>query len=112
MSQEFLTAIGALPFRQKMLLGLNWFAFFFGPFYFLALKLWKPGLSLLALVVVIGVLEAVFEMMSGVDIPRGVDYGVNGAIAYVIGRCANYCYYLKEVKGRHDWNPFEAFRKS
>ena len=109
-SAEFRAAFKALPRGKRLLINFSFLAFFFGPFYFFALGLWKKGLSLLAIALAIAVVEVIFSAVTGIDIPRPVDTGLNIAIAFVFALCVNYAYYLKEVKGSQGWNPFEGMR--
>lgn len=109
-SPEFRAAFKALPRGKKRLVNMNFFGFFFGPFYFFALGLWKKALSFIALALGLGVLEVLFTMFTGIDIPHAVDTGLSVGFAMMIGISTNYAYYLKVVKGSQGWNPLEGMR--
>ncbi|WDD94480.1 DUF2628 domain-containing protein [Burkholderia sp. FERM BP-3421] len=108
-SPAYRAAFKALPFGKRLGLGLNVFALLLGPVYYFALGMWRKGISLLLLVLAIGALETVFEMVTGIEVPTGVDVGINVGCTLLFGICANYAYYLK-VRGRDGWNPFEGMR--
>jgi hypothetical protein len=109
-SPEFRAAFKALPRGKKRLINFSFLGFFFGPFYFFALGLWKKGLTLLAVALAITIVEAIFSSVTQIDIPRAVDTGINIGLAFLFAMCVNYSYYLKEVKRSQGWNPFEGIR--
>ena len=109
-SPEFRAAFKELSGRQKRRININLFGFFFGALYFFVLGMWKRGLTLLAIVVGVTVLEIVVTMVTGVDIPRAVDFGINIGLAMLSAMTVNYSYYLKQMKGNNGWNPFEGMR--
>jgi hypothetical protein len=104
-SPRYREELKKLPFRQKLIVNGNFFAFFFGPIYFFILGLWKKGLALLgiqvALIVVLMILDAPDALYRG--------FGTGFSILYML--LVNYSYYLKRVKGRDGWNPFEAMKR-
>jgi Protein of unknown function (DUF2628) len=109
-SPAFRAAFKTLPRNKKRLVNFSFLGFFFGPFYFFALGLWKKALTLLAIALATTVLEAIFSIVTQIDIPRAVDTGISIGFGYLFGLCVNYAYYLKEVKGSQGWNPFEGMR--
>jgi hypothetical protein len=103
-SPQYKEELKKLPFRQKLLVNGNFFAFFFGPIYFCILGLWKKALAILglevALIVVLMVCGAPDVLFRGV--------GTGFSVIYML--VVNYSYYLKRVKGQDGWNPFEGMR--
>lgn len=110
-SREYWIALRALPWRHRLRIRMNWFAWFFGPFYYFALGLWKKGLSFLGLVVIAIVIEVIFTAVTGIEIPASIDRGFTVGFSVLFGMFANYAYYLKTEKGQQGWNPFEGFGK-
>ncbi|WCM93951.1 DUF2628 domain-containing protein [Acidovorax sp. NCPPB 2350] len=101
-SQPFKEALQALPFKQKLLININWFAICFGFIYFFILGLWRKALSLLGGLLVLSFVLGAFS--------DGLARGIGIAVSLLAGMTANYAYYLKEVKGSQSWNPFEGMR--
>jgi hypothetical protein len=99
-------ALKALPYRKRLLVMMNFPAFFLGPIYFFAMGMWRKGLTLLGCsfvaVLVAVVIEALFNRSMG---------NAAGLVIAVMGAgSANYSYYLKTVKGSNGWNFFEGQR--
>ena len=92
-------ALRKLPFWTAMSIRSNWWAFFFGPFYFLFLGVWKRGVSLAVASIL---LSLVVEKLLGDDFAKAFGFGFN--IIYSI--TANYARYIKVTQGRDEWNPF------
>ncbi|WP_179401029.1 DUF2628 domain-containing protein [Burkholderia guangdongensis] len=109
-SPEFRAALKELPGRQKRLINYSFLGFFFGPFYFFTLGMWRKALVLLAISLGIGVLEAIVVISTGIDIPPAIDLGINIGIAMLSAMTVNYSYYLKHVRNSNGWNPFEGMR--
>jgi hypothetical protein len=109
-SPEFRAAYKELPRNKKQLINLNWFGFFFGPFYWLVLGMWRRALTWIGLAVAIGVAEDLFTVMTGIDFPRALDLGISVAFAIAMAMTTNYQYYLKRIKGDNGWNPFKGIR--
>ncbi|MDQ7997708.1 MAG: DUF2628 domain-containing protein [Luteibacter sp.] len=103
-SPQYKAELKKLPFRQKLIVNGNFFAFFFGPIYFFILGLWKKALVILGLEVAIIIALMIFNAPDGFY--RGVGTGFN--VFYML--VANYAYYLKRVKGQDNWSPFEGMR--
>jgi hypothetical protein len=106
-SQAYNAAFKALPAGKRLLLNLNFIALFFGPIYLFVLGLWKKNLALLGITMVVGVGLGMYEVFTETELPRALDTGLNIAFAMMWASVTNYAYYLKEVKGRQGWNPFE-----
>ncbi|OAT21590.1 DUF2628 domain-containing protein [Proteus myxofaciens] len=103
-SPEYKAAYKSLPFGKRILVGFNIWAFFFGFIYFLILGLWRKGLTLFAVnVVIILVVSLIIESL-------GINDNIINAISIVLNALwaitANYAYYRKELKGDQTWNPF------
>lgn len=103
-------AFKALPFKKRYLIAMNLIAFLFGVIYLFVLGMWRKNLSFLAIILGIGVVEGIIELSFDTTIPRGIDWGLNTAMATMYGMSTNYGYYLKEVKGSKSWNPFQGMR--
>ncbi|KAF1006476.1 MAG: hypothetical protein GAK28_02494 [Luteibacter sp.] len=103
-SPEYKAELKKLPFKEKLIVNANIFAFFFGPIYFFILGLWKKALVLIGLVIAVSIL------LSIVGAPDAVYRGVGAAFSVIYMLTANYSYYLKRAKGQDNWNPFEGMR--
>ncbi|QXI39993.1 DUF2628 domain-containing protein [Pseudomonas xantholysinigenes] len=104
---RFKQAFKALSLGKRLLINMNWIAFFFGPIYLFVLGLWKKNLALLGISLLVGIVLGFYEGFTGTELPRAVDTGVNCGLAALWATVTNYAYYLKEVKGQQGWNPFE-----
>ncbi|MGF6088835.1 DUF2628 domain-containing protein [Pseudomonas sp. 18173] len=110
-SPDFKAGFKQLPARKRILINLNFIAFFFGPIYFFVLGLWKKNLAIIAIIVALSfALAVVFALLGYEEAPKAFDTGINIAFALMYGLSANYAYYLKQVKGSQGWNPFEGLR--
>ncbi|MCG8294070.1 DUF2628 domain-containing protein [Pseudomonas entomophila] len=107
LSPAFKAAFKALPMGKRMLINMNFIAFFFGPIYLFVLGLWKKNLALLGISLAVGLVLGIYEGFTGTELPRALDTGVNMGLAALWATVTNYAYYLKEVKGQQSWNPFE-----
>ncbi|HEM8292178.1 MULTISPECIES: DUF2628 domain-containing protein [Providencia] len=107
---EFKAALKAESFGGRLLISMNFFAFFFGIIYFLILGLWKKGLVLLGISIGLGLVLNVIDFMIGGTIPNGAYTGLSVGISALWAMIANYAYYIKETKGLDGWNPFEGIR--
>lgn len=96
--------IKKLSGKQKILININLFAFFFGPIYMAIIGLWKKALVLLGLIMAI---DAAAIMLG---LPGPIIRGLGIAFAVFCGLCTNYALYLKRVKDQDGWNPFEGMR--
>ncbi|WFR72134.1 DUF2628 domain-containing protein [Prescottella defluvii] len=96
-NRAYQEAFAALPFRQRMRLGFNGFAFFFGVFYLMYLRMWRKALTLFVVGVALGTVSLLF------DLPDPVDMGLTaGLCGYIAGR-TNTLYYEFRVLGRNTW---------
>ncbi|HEC8326773.1 TPA: DUF2628 domain-containing protein [Providencia rettgeri] len=107
---EFKAALKAESFGGRLLISMNFFAFFFGIIYFFILGLWKKGLVLLGISIGLGLVLNVIDFMIGGTIPNGAYTGLSVGISALWAMIANYAYYIKETKGLDGWNPFEGIR--
>ncbi|WP_081990789.1 DUF2628 domain-containing protein [Xenorhabdus nematophila] len=87
---------------------MNFFALFFGIFYFLILGLWKKGLALLGIAFAVSIAIGITEEIVGYNFSDALWNGLGAGFAILYGFSANYSYYLKEVKGDNSWNPFKG----
>jgi hypothetical protein len=86
--------------RKRASFGFNVLAFLFGPFYYIAKGMWCKGLVLfLVCLLVVIVLEAVFELLGYGRFGKILGYGV----AAVFAVRANIDYYKKMVLGDNGW---------
>lgn len=96
-----------LPTKQKRLINMNWFAFFFGPIYMAIIGLWKQALALLGLIIAL-------NFVIGMVLPDGaadaVSRGLGFAFAFLCAFITNYAHYCRKVKGQSSWNPFQGMR--
>ncbi|GKX55852.1 membrane protein [Leminorella grimontii] len=106
---EFKAALKAETFGRRILFNMNIIAFFFGFIYFFVLGLWKKNLVLFGIAMGVSIVFTIVQIVTGLNL-RGVDMGLNIALASMWALSANYAYYLKEVKGLDGWNPFEGIR--
>ncbi|MDH6280882.1 DUF2628 domain-containing protein [Prescottella agglutinans] len=96
-NREYQEAFRALPFRQRRILGFNGFAFFFGVFYLLYLRMWRKALTLFVVGVALGAVSLLF------DLPNPVDLGLTAGLWGYIASRANTLYYEFRVLGRNTW---------
>ncbi|AHG21670.1 hypothetical protein Z042_20195 [Chania multitudinisentens RB-25] len=109
-SPQYKDAIKNMKFFERIKHTSNIFAFFFGIIYFCILGLWKKGLVLFGVILVLNVILFAVESVIGANldpIARGLNFAYAGASSVI----ANYAYYIKEVKGLQSWNPLEGFTK-
>jgi hypothetical protein len=98
-SQTYSAAIALLPFWERARMVMSPLGFFFGPFYFVYLGLWKPAITL------IGVSLIYALLLDAIEVPPWFDRAsyVLPAVAY--GWTCIPLYYLKVRRGVHSWNP-------
>ncbi|MEE4814439.1 DUF2628 domain-containing protein [Pseudomonas alliivorans] len=107
----FNIAFKALPgVGKKLLMQMNFIAFFFGPIYLFVLGLWKKGIALLGILTGINIVLSVVPAIFGLELSHAIGTGMNVAGSLMYAMTTNYAYYLKEVKGEQGWNPFKGFR--
>lgn len=80
---------------------LNFWAFVFGPFYFMFLGLWKSAISLIAMsLIIIIVLDSI--------LPESMQRFSGIVSAVLFASTANYAYFLRRIKRIDSWNPFKT----
>ncbi len=99
---RFKTALKELSFGERIKVGTNFYAFFFGFIYFFILGLWRKALALVGISLALGVL--------GVFLPDMVVRAFGFAFTLLTAMAANYAFYLDRVKGSTSWNPYEGVR--
>jgi hypothetical protein len=104
-SPESTAAFKQLSFGQRFRLGFNGPAFFFCFIYFAIKGLWRKGLSLVGIAVVISILISLVESAFDFAFPP-VSYGI--AIGLLFQSVANWAYFLHVTRGSTSWNPFEG----
>ncbi|MEE3660817.1 DUF2628 domain-containing protein [Brenneria sp. g21c3] len=107
-TKEFRIAIRQEKFFRRLLINMNYYAFFFGCIYFFIIGLWRKNLALIAIIAVFSVIQLMVEEATGSRFPAVFDLIINLLTAMIWGITANYAYYLNEVKGSKSWNPFEG----
>jgi hypothetical protein len=80
----------------------NPLALLFGPFYFFAKGMWRKGLVLLAMALVLA--AAIVTL----DLPEMAERAVGMVVPPLAMTTANYANYLHVIKDSRSWNPFEA----
>ncbi|MCW7548388.1 DUF2628 domain-containing protein [Photorhabdus sp. APURE] len=105
---EHKAAMKAEPSMRRVLLNMNFIAFFFGFIYFFVLGLWRKNLVLLGIAVVVMMILGVMKGVLGIELPLAANLAVQFAFAAIWSTTANYAYYLKETVNSQSWNPFEG----
>lgn len=85
--------------KEKRLITSNLWAFVFGPFYYLALGLWRKAITLMVVVLVIDVILEIVGNAVGFPVDRFL--WIVSAIMFK--QCANVDYYRKTVLNRREW---------
>ncbi|OBY33554.1 DUF2628 domain-containing protein [Mycolicibacter kumamotonensis] len=96
-------AIRALPWRDRIRINSNFWAFVFFPFYFFVKGMWRKGLTWAAVAVALATVGVTLDLSD--QIARAVGIGLAAAAMTT----ANYAYYLHVVKGSQSWNVLEGF---
>ncbi|ECG0109855.1 DUF2628 domain-containing protein [Salmonella enterica] len=105
-------AIRKLKFLQRSRYMFNFYAFFFGLIYFCILGLWKKGLVLVAIIVVIQLGLVIAEDILNSDFGH-ISRAMNIAYSAFCALSVNSAYYIRKIKGSDSWNPFQGMtRKS
>jgi len=109
-TEEYKQEFRKLSFMQRIKIGYNIWAFFFGIIYFCILGLWKKGLVIFSTIVLLNIIVYIIESSGNfnLDIVYRV---ISIAGAAFSASTANYAYYLKETRGKQSWNPLEGFSK-
>lgn len=110
-SATYKQALRGLSFGKRILINSSILAFFFGPIYWFVLGLWKKNLAVIGIILAIGVIEGLFEMLTGSVIPAAVDNGIGFAVSLTYAILTPYAYYLKRLKNHQSWNPWEGHGK-
>lgn len=112
-SPAYKEAYKQLSFGERITIGQNIIALFFGWVYFFVLGLWRKNLILLLIIILLSVLIVALPEIAQVEVSAGVEKAMEkllGGLAIVLyGSIANRAYYLHKVKGSKSWNPFEGF---
>ncbi|KAA8997778.1 DUF2628 domain-containing protein [Affinibrenneria salicis] len=118
-TKAYRAALKQETFLRRILIRINFIAFFFGFIYFFLIGLWRKALSMLALSYAINRITELLitKALMWHLITLGGAFLLNIAISLVYmllymvlwGLLANYAWYLKEVKNSTSWNPFEGF---
>ena len=96
--KDHAAALQALPFRERALVSMNFYAFFFTFIYYgLFLKMWRQAVILLGAILGIGIVGGMF------DIPDSILQGVGWGIGFYAAFRANGLYYLKRTQGDIGW---------
>ena len=103
-SPENKAALKAVGFGERVKIGINFWALFFGAIYFFVLGMWRKALTL------IGV--SLLLMLVAAFLPEAVGRGIGIAYSLFVAMAANYSYYLDRIKGSKSWNPWEGLRWS
>ncbi len=101
-SPGFKDAFKALKFGEKLKINMNFFALFFSWIYFFIVGMWRKGLSLVGIWLVL--------ILCGLMLPEVVARGLGTAFSVLTGMAANYAFYLDRVKHSTSWNPYEGMR--
>ncbi|WP_420878954.1 DUF2628 domain-containing protein [Rhodococcus sp. (in: high G+C Gram-positive bacteria)] len=95
--RDYRAALAALPYRQRMRIVFNGFAFFFGAFYLAYLGMWRKAIGLLAIASALSAASVLLGLSSTVVVAWSA-----GLCGYVAAR-ANSLYYEHWVLGRNTW---------
>ncbi|MDH6676462.1 hypothetical protein M2284_000650 [Rhodococcus sp. LBL1] len=96
-NRAYQEAFRALPFRRRMIVGFNGFAFFFGFIYLMHLRMWRKAATLFVVGVALGAVSLLF------DLPNPVDLGLTTGLCGYIASRTNTLYYEFRVLGRNTW---------
>ena len=109
LSKEIRTAFKDLDFKERYAFNklgtINiWWAFFFGPFYYLVVGMWKKGLALLVGLVLFGITFGnVYYGIVGAPQSRAVDMGLGAGIGWAVSIMATYDLYRFKMKKENFW---------
>lgn len=103
----------ALSFKERLKVGSNFLAFFFGPFYYFSKKMWHKGTLILGASWAWAALLTVIESVAGKDL-WGMLYGLPGMLywgppAVICSQLANYDYYRYVRKDEKVWAGIPGF---
>lgn len=104
-SSEFAQAYQKLSSMDKLKISFNFWAFFFGPIYYVILGMWKKAISLTAVTVACLV---VIGLLINIDSAPVENY-LSLIPGIIFGVMANISFFLHK-KGSTSWNPFEIYK--
>ncbi|MDD5358721.1 MAG: DUF2628 domain-containing protein [Sulfurovaceae bacterium] len=102
-TQTFKDAFKQLTFGERITIGMNFWAFFFSFIYFFIKGMWKKGLVLLGIFVVLSIIASLLGSHSAAT-------GFRIAFGMLAGMIANYSFYQKEILGEDDYNIFKGMK--
>ena len=97
-----------LPFSERSKMLRNFKAFFFGPFYYLAKKMYRKGLFILGAACIYTTILIAVERSYSITLPAVVYYVPASVISSML---ANYDYYQKVVNNKRMWGNTEIFNQ-
>jgi hypothetical protein len=109
-SPEFKAELKSFSTGSRLFINMNWFGFFFGPIYLLALGMWRRALTWVGIMLALALVEDAFGFVTHIKFSRPVDFGISVGVGMLIAMTTNYSYYLKVMKGDNGWNPFKGMR--
>lgn len=98
--------IKGISFKERFDLVFNIWAMVFGVFYYIAKGMWKKGLILQGIFLLMGVGLLLLEQVVGKTIPAVFYWSVPAAFFAI---CANRDYYALKVKGKSTWDALPQF---
>lgn len=97
---EFKAAFMALPFRQRLLIGYNFFAFFFSFIYLATLGLWRKALVVAGIFVGLAIFGYILNFSDTI-----YEFATL-AVCIMVAMRTNSYYYRKRVLGEESWSIF------
>lgn len=101
-TESFKEAIKQSSFQDRVVIGMNFWALFFGFIYFFIKGMWKGGLVLLGIGLTVGIIS--------IFLPDFLLRGLGIALGIFSGMIANYNFYRKEILGEDDYNILKGIR--
>ncbi|MGE9657185.1 DUF2628 domain-containing protein [Snodgrassella alvi] len=99
-TDKYVKNLRSLPFKSKMTMMINWKAFFFGPFYYFYLGMWRKALTILLFLTVLDLLLILLLSKASA--------GCADAIFWAF--MTNPIYYVHRTKKSKSFNPFEGMQ--
>ena len=96
-SPAFQAAIKQLHWKDRIKVGMNFYAFFFSFIYLLVLGLWRQAILLVSAGLALGFIGGML------GVPDSVMNGLGVGLTMACGVRVNALYYQKKVLGREDW---------
>lgn len=100
--KEAKAALKSLSAIKRMRINMNFYAFLFGPIYFLVKGMWKGAITTLMIAILIVII--------GNFLPDAIGRAVGMASAMLCGLSANYTFYRSKVLDQQDYNIFKGMR--